>query len=138
MVKSLSIFLKNNQITDINPEALTPTVPINLHLENNKISLISSIVFSVKEKSMIYLSKNQVGCVSDDVIEWLKVRNIAVDLKANPVQCECIERIDKITIGQELRGEIIVETTLPCYFQFAFFGNEWFISLYNANLWMRF
>lgn len=122
-IRALNIFLKQNSIEAIDKEALKPLIPVLLHLEGNQISLISDIVFSVKENSQIFLANNKIECISDDVLELIKGRDISVDVQNNPVHCQCVARVDEI-LGSDTRGELNVVTTLPCQVNFPFFGNQ--------------
>lgn len=122
-IKVLNIFLKKNEIVEIEDDVLKELIPVDLHLESNRISRISPAVFSAKEGSNLYFTNNDVVCVADDVIEWIKVTNIVVDLKSNPVDCQCLKRLEDI-LKDEFRGELNIESILPCQVNFPFFGNS--------------
>ncbi|CAG9760590.1 unnamed protein product [Ceutorhynchus assimilis] len=122
-ISHIDIFLQSNKINSIDSEALRPLKPVNLYLQRNEITRLSEIITALREKSRVYLENNKVTCVPDDALQIIKATDLKVYLRNNPVQCECVERIDNI-LDEESRGELNVVTTLPCNVDFPFFGNN--------------
>ncbi|XP_066247697.1 chondroadherin-like [Euwallacea similis] len=120
----LKIFLQRNQIDSVSKYALAKLkVPIKLHLEFNRIINVSDVITSLREHSSVYLDNNKVQCVSDDVLKFIKWTQISVNINRNPVQCQCVENVDKVLNG-DVKGELNVITTLPCSLENPFFGNQ--------------
>ncbi|XP_030764244.1 leucine-rich repeat-containing protein 15-like [Sitophilus oryzae] len=113
-VRALNIFLKKNQISEIEAGSFKQPIPINLHLQYNELVQVPSVIFSMVNGSTLSVDNNRVSCIADDIIERLQIQNIAVNLKNNPVNCGCMKRIDEILSDRELKGELNVETTEFC------------------------
>lgn len=111
----ISILLSRNVINDIDADAFKEVNPVILHLENNRLNSITELFHGVKESSKIYLNRNLFECIPDDVI--LNMRDTSKDLSIleNPLQCDCIDRIDKL-LGEEIygKGQLSYNSSFPC------------------------
>ncbi|XP_023012311.1 uncharacterized protein [Leptinotarsa decemlineata] len=110
------IYLNSNQINEVDASAFEMNNPVHLHLENNLISTLTDLLHVVKEDSKVYLNKNQFSCIPDEVIEETTT-NKEVYLLDNPLDCECVDRIDQILEGEMYStGNIVYNSTFPCQF----------------------
>lgn len=123
-LKRFKLHLQRNRIETIERSALEKLkFPLELNLDFNEIIGVASVVLPLREGSVVSLRNNKIDCISTDVLEFIQNNEVTVNVPKNPVQCTCVDRIDKVLHGG-LKGEINVETTLPCSYDNPFFGNQ--------------
>lgn len=123
-LKRFKLHLQRNRIETIERSALEKLkFPLELNLDFNEIIGVSNIVLPLQEGSIVSLRNNKIDCISKEVLEFIRNNEVTVNVPKNPVQCICVEKVDNILSGS-LKGEINVETTLPCSYTNPFFGNQ--------------
>ncbi|KAJ8975385.1 hypothetical protein NQ317_008600 [Molorchus minor] len=84
-VAPITISLNKNLIKEVDKLYMDTNNPIYLHLEGNYIIL--------NDNSKLYLNKNKISCVSDDILENMQNTTKDLYLEGNPITCNCLKMI---------------------------------------------
>ncbi|CAH1154165.1 unnamed protein product [Phaedon cochleariae] len=113
---SITIQLNKNRIRDVDPSTFGMSNPVILHLEGNYLDATSDLLYGLKEYSKLYLDGNQVRCLADDVIENMRNTTKDLSLLNNPMDCDCMDRIDERLDEVYGTGKLEYSSTFPCLF----------------------
>lgn len=102
-IRSVTIKLSGNGIFDFAPDSLEQLPVVQLHLERNRLTSFEAIFHTVQENSQLYLNHNQITCIPDDVLDFMKNTTISVYVLDNPFDCSCLNNI-RDSLAYEIYG----------------------------------